>query len=81
VGFKNTKKSSPYAAQKCTESIAKVISEYGIKELELKTKGIGAGRDIFIKQMLADKNFVISCLVDKTPIAHGGCRPRKCPRK
>lgn len=82
LGFKNTKKSTPYAAQQCAEAIAKAISDdYQIGEVELWVRGVGAGRDIMLKRMLSDSKFVVSALVDKTPLSHGGCRPRKCPRK
>lgn len=82
LGFKNTKKSAPYVAQKCAENVIKCMLErYNMKQAELWVKGIGVGRDVVIRRMLGEENICITDLVDKTPIAYGGCRPRKCPRK
>lgn len=82
LGFKNTKKSAPYVAQKCVESVVKnMLEKYNMKQAELWVNGVGAGRELVIKRILGDENIVITALVDKTPIAYGGCRPRKRPRK
>ena len=82
LGFKNTKKSTPFVAQKCVESVIKNISErYNMRQVELWVSGVGAGREVVMKRMLGDSSFSVTALVDKTPVAYGGCRPRKRPRK
>jgi len=81
VGYKNTKKATPYAAQKAAEEIIKMASEYGIYNVRVQAKGIGAGRDAVIKKILETSSLNVEELIDKTPNPHGGCRPPKRPRK
>jgi len=82
IGFKNTKKGTPYAAQKVAEEVIRRAVEYGINNIELHVKGIGAGRDAVMKRVLEEKNLNNEAWVDKTPIPRGGgCRPPKKPRK
>src|SRR3954469_7880118 len=81
IGFRGTKKSTPYAAQKTAEEIIKRAAEYGIYNIKLQVKKIGAGRDAVIKKMLESSSLNVEEIVDKTPNPHGGCRPRKRPRK
>lgn len=81
VGFKNTKKGTPYAAQKVVEAAIERAAEYGINNVELRVKGIGAGRDTVMRKILEEKSLNNETWADKTPIPHGGCRPRKRPRK
>jgi small subunit ribosomal protein S11 len=81
IGFKNTKKATPYAAQKTAEEIIKMAAEYGINNFKLQVRGIGAGRDAVIKKILENESLKTEALIDKTPEKHGGCRPRKRPRK
>ncbi len=79
LGFKGTRKSTPYAAQITAQSIADKVKGKGIEELEVYVKGIGAGRESAIRALDAAGINVIS-IKDKTPIPHNGCRPKK-PRR
>lgn len=76
-----SKKSTPFMAEKAAEEIIKKASEFGVYTVKLQVKGIGAGRDTVIKKILGEKSLNIEELNDKTPVPHGGCRPRKRPRK
>ena len=77
-----TKKSTVFVAEKVAGDIIKWAAEFGIHNItEIKTRGIGAGRDPAIKKLLGEKSLNLGALTDVTPIAHGGCRPRKRPRK
>ncbi|RHZ35473.1 30S ribosomal protein S11 [endosymbiont GvMRE of Glomus versiforme] len=81
IGFKNTKKATLYAAQKTAEEIIKMAAEYGVNNLELQVRGIGAGRNAVIEKILESQLLNVEALADRTPIPYGGCRPRKKPRK
>jgi small subunit ribosomal protein S11 len=81
IGFKNTKKCTPYAAQKVAEEAIRKVSEYGISSVELQVRGIGAGRDPVIKKFFEASSLKVEKLADKTPIPFNGTRPRKKPRK
>jgi len=76
VGFKGTKKSTPYAAQKAAFDVAKKAKELGVRELEVKVKGPGPGREAAIRS-LQQAGLIIRKVKDVTPIPHNGCRPRK----
>ncbi|SMB88942.1 SSU ribosomal protein S11P [Thermanaeromonas toyohensis ToBE] len=76
VGFKGTRKSTPYAAQLAAESAAKQAMEYGMKEVECYVKGPGAGREAAIRSLQA-AGLEVSVIKDVTPIPHNGCRPPK----
>jgi len=81
VGFKGAKRSTAYAATKAAIDVAdKVIKKYGLKEVKVVIKGPGAGRNAAVKG-LDSAGLKVSMLIDKTPIPHNGCRPRKIPRK
>ncbi|HHG74264.1 30S ribosomal protein S11 [Persephonella sp.] len=74
-GFKGTRKSTPYAAQKAAEKAAKrAIDEFGMKDIEVWVKGPGAGRESAIRT-LAAAGLNIKVIKDVTPIPHNGCRP------
>ncbi|WP_456401733.1 30S ribosomal protein S11 [Persephonella sp.] len=74
-GFKGTRKSTPYAAQKAAEKAAKrAIDEFGMKDIEVWVKGPGAGRETAIKTIQA-AGLNIKVIKDVTPIPHNGCRP------
>jgi small subunit ribosomal protein S11 len=74
-GFKGTRKSTPYAAQKAAEKAAKrAMDEFGMKEIEVWVKGPGAGRESAIRT-LAATGLNIKVIKDVTPIPHNGCRP------
>ncbi|MGA1861807.1 30S ribosomal protein S11 [Deferribacter thermophilus] len=76
VGFKNARKSTPYAAQLAAESAAKKAVENGVREVEVNVKGPGAGRESAIRAIQA-AGIKITVIRDVTPIPHNGCRPRK----
>ncbi len=75
-GFKGTKKSTPYAAQMAALGVANRAKEIGIKELEVRVKGPGAGREAAIRS-LQGAGLIIRKVKDVTPIPHNGCRPPK----
>jgi len=76
VGFKGTKKSTPYASTLAGEMLAKKIVEMGGKECDVYIKGVGVGRQAVVKG-LKSGGLRIVMLLDKTPVPHGGCKPRK----
>jgi small subunit ribosomal protein S11 len=76
MGFKGSRKSTPYAAQMAAEDAAKKASEHGMKTLEVEVSGPGSGRESALRA-LQSTGFVITSIRDVTPIAHNGCRPRK----
>lgn len=76
VGFKGSKKSTPFAAGMAAESAAKKAAERGVKEVEIQIKGPGAGRESAIRSIQA-AGLTIRVIKDVTPIPHNGCRPRK----
>jgi len=75
-GFKGARKSTPYAAQISAFDVAKRVKEMGIKELEVKVKGPGSGRESAIRS-LQSAGLIVKRVKDVTPIPHNGCRPRK----
>ncbi len=79
IGFKGTKKATPFAASKVAESIAFSAGKIGVDEVEVFVKGIGSGRDSAIRS-LASKGLEIISIKDVTPIPHNGCRPKKARR-
>jgi len=79
IGFKGTKKGTPFAASKVAEVIAQATKKLGIEKISIFVKGIGAGRDPAIRSIAA-KGFDIVSIADVTPIPHNGCRPPK-PRR
>jgi small subunit ribosomal protein S11 len=77
-----TKKGTVFMAEKVAEETIKRAAKFGIHNItEIRFQGIGAGRDPAIKRILGEKSLNVGVLVDTTPIPHGGCRPRKRPRK
>lgn len=81
VGFKGAKRSTAFAATKAANDAAeKAIKKYGLKEVKVIVSGPGAGRNAAVKG-LDSAGLKITTLVDRTPIPHNGCRPRKAPRK
>jgi small subunit ribosomal protein S11 len=75
-GFKGSRKSTPFAAQVAAEKVGVIAKEYGVKNLELYVKGPGPGRDSAGRSLNA-LGFKITCVTDKTPLPHNGCKPRK----
>ncbi|MBO8158066.1 30S ribosomal protein S11 [Thermosyntropha sp.] len=76
VGFKGSRKSTPFAAQQAAEAAAKAAMEHGMKEVECYVKGPGAGREAAIRSLQA-AGLEVSVIKDVTPIPHNGCRPPK----
>lgn len=76
LGFKGSRKSTPFAAQMAAESAAKNAMEHGLKTVQVFVKGPGAGREAAIRSLQA-AGLEISSIVDVTPIPHNGCRPPK----
>lgn len=76
MGFKGSRKSTPYAAQMAAEDAGKKAAEHGVKTLEVEVSGPGSGRESALRA-LQSSGFTITSIRDVTPIAHNGCRPRK----
>ncbi|MEW6622269.1 MAG: 30S ribosomal protein S11 [Bacillota bacterium] len=76
VGFKGSRKSTPFAAQIAAETAAKEAMEHGLKEVECVVKGPGAGREAAIRSLQA-AGLEVNVIKDVTPIPHNGCRPPK----
>lgn len=79
IGFKGTKKATPFAASKVAETIAQRAKKLGIEKIQVMVKGIGAGRESAIRS-LAARGLDIQSIKDITPIPHNGCRPPKVRR-
>ena len=76
LGFKGSRKSTPFASQMAAETAAKAAMEHGLKSVEVFVKGPGAGREAAIRA-LQTAGLEISMIKDVTPIPHNGCRPPK----
>lgn len=76
MGFKGSRKSTPYAAQQAAEVAAKEAMDHGMREVECYVKGPGAGREAAIRSLQA-AGLEVSVIKDVTPIPHNGCRPPK----
>lgn len=76
MGFKGTRKGTPFAAQMAAEAAAKVAMEHGMKQVEAYVKGPGGGREAAIRSLQA-AGLEVSVIKDVTPIPHNGCRPPK----
>ena len=76
VGFKGSRKSTPFAAQVAAERAGRVAVEYGVKNLEVRIKGPGPGRESAVRALNA-LGMKITSISDVTPIPHNGCRPPK----
>ena len=76
MGFKGSRKSTPYAAQVAAEDAAKKAMEHGKKTIEVMVKGPGTGRESALRA-LQSTGFTITSIKDVTPIPHNGCRPPK----
>ena len=76
IGFKGSRKSTPFAAQQAAEDAAKKAMEHGLKTVEVYVKGPGAGREAAIRSLQA-AGLEVSMIKDVTPIPHNGCRPPK----
>ena len=76
MGFRGSKKSTPFAAQSAAEKAAKAAMEHGLKSVEVSVKGPGAGREAAIRA-LQGVGLEVTLIKDVTPIPHNGCRPPK----
>lgn len=76
VGFKGSRKSTPFAAQRTAESAAEKAQKLGIRQVEVRVKGPGSGRESAIRALHA-AGLEIKSIEDVTPLPHDGCRPRK----
>ena len=76
VGFKGSRKSTPFAAQMAAEACAKAAQDHGMRKVAVFVKGPGSGRETAIRSLQA-AGLEVSSIQDKTPIAHNGCRPCK----
>jgi small subunit ribosomal protein S11 len=79
LGFKGSKKSTPYAAQMASESASNAAKEYGLKVVDVTVKGPGSGREAAVRA-LQTAGLEILSITDVTPVPHNGCRPPKRPR-
>ncbi len=79
VGFKGSRKSTPYAAQLAAEDAAKKAAEHGVKSVSVVVRGPGAGRETAIRS-LQSAGFAVTSIKDVTPLPHNGCRPPKARR-
>ncbi|GAB6138743.1 30S ribosomal protein S11 [Halanaerobaculum tunisiense] len=76
LGFKGSRKGTPYAAQQAADEAAKEAAEYGLKEVKVFVKGPGSGRESAIRALQA-AGIEVTSIKDVTPIPHNGCRPPK----
>ena len=76
AGFKGSRKSTPFAAQVAADKAAQAAAEHGVKNVEVRIKGPGPGRESAVRALNA-AGFKISNITDVTPIPHNGCRPPK----
>jgi small subunit ribosomal protein S11 len=76
VGFKGSRKSTPFAAQMAAEACAKAAMEHGMRKVSVFVKGPGSGRETAIRSLQA-AGLEIASIQDCTPVPHNGCRPRK----
>jgi small subunit ribosomal protein S11 len=76
LGFKGSRKSTPFAAQRAAESAAEKAQKLGVKQIEVRVKGPGSGRESAIRALQA-AGLDVKSIEDVTPLPHNGCRPRK----
>ncbi len=80
IGYKSSKKKTPFAAGMTAEAAANSAVEFGIKKVDVFVKGLGPGRENAIRS-LQTAGLEILSIIDETPVPHNGCRPPKRPRK
>ena len=76
VGFKGSRKSTPYAAQQAAEAAARQAMDHGMRKVDVFVKGPGSGRETAIRSLQAT-GLEVGAISDVTPVAHNGCRPPK----
>ncbi len=79
LGYKGSRKSTPFAAQQAAEAAAKAAVDHGMKQVEVNVKGPGPGREAAVRSLQV-AGLEITAINDVTPIPHNGCRPPKRPR-
>ena len=79
IGFKGTRKSTPFAASKVADMLVQIAKSKGLEKIEVKIKGVGAGRDSALRS-IGTKGLEVTSIQDITPIPHNGPRPRKVRR-
>ena len=79
LGFKGSKKSTPFAAGMAAEAAGKAAFDMGMRKVEVRVKGLGPGRETAIRS-LQTAGLEVTAITDVTPIPHNGCRPPKRPR-
>lgn len=80
IGYKGSKKKTPFAAGLASEAAAKAAMEQGVVKVEVFVKGLGSGRENAIRS-LQTAGLEITSITDQTPVPHNGCRPPKKPKK
>lgn len=76
IGYKGSRKSTPFAAQQAAESCAAKAQKFGVREVDVRVKGPGSGREGAIRSLSA-AGLTVRSIEDVTPLPHNGCRPRK----
>jgi small subunit ribosomal protein S11 len=76
IGYKGSRKSTPFAAQRAAEKVAEKIRKMGVTELDVLVRGPGSGRESAIRA-LANSGIEVKSIEDRTPLPHNGCRPPK----
>ncbi len=76
IGFKGSRKSTPFAAQLVAEAVSKQVQEDGMRKVDVKVKGTGSGRETAIRTLQAS-GLEVGRIQDVTPVPHNGCRPKK----
>ncbi|MFC1705470.1 30S ribosomal protein S11 [Planctomycetota bacterium] len=76
IGYKGSRKSTPFAAQRAAESVGQKAAKHGITEVDVRVKGPGAGRESAIRSLEAS-GITVRSIQDVTPLPHNGCRPKK----
>jgi len=76
IGFKGSRKSTPFAAQRAAEKCANTAKKFGVAEVEVRVKGAGGGRESAVSA-LQSAGMRIASIEDVTPLPHNGCRPKK----
>jgi len=75
-GYKGSRKSTPFAAQKAAERAAQKAMKMGVRDVEVRVRGPGSGRESAVRA-LAQSGLKVKAIEDRTPVPHNGCRPRK----
>jgi small subunit ribosomal protein S11 len=75
-GFKGSRKSTPYAAQRTATTVARNAIEHGVAKVDVRVKGVGSGRETAVRSLQA-AGLEIGNIIDVTPVPHNGCRPAK----